>query len=268
MTEQKLGRDEFDPLAPAVGARSFCSSAGFSVPHGDDMTAKVHKVLNRAREDLADLRLYDLDSPDGVALAAGIPTYQEIFGRDMQAAGWQAMMLSPNFLRGSIEVVRQRIATGFNDWRDMRPGAVLHESHTDPLSELNFTPKSLYYGAATSAFLLPICVSEFWHWTGDLEMVRIYAEQAMMAIEWADKYSLDETGFYRYQTHSEQGIKNQGWKDSSDAIVYPDGSQVDTPSRHGVAGDECVVCAGIQPIRAARRDASAGQGHHGSGEPF
>jgi len=24
MTEQKLGRDEFDPLAPAVGARSFC----------------------------------------------------------------------------------------------------------------------------------------------------------------------------------------------------------------------------------------------------
>jgi hypothetical protein len=205
------------------------SSAGFSVPHGDDMTAKIHKVLNRAREDLADLRLYDLDSPDGVALAAGIPTYQEIFGRDMQAAGWQAMMLSPNFLRGSIEVVRQHIATGFNDWRDMRPGAVLHESHTDPLSELNFTPKSLYYGAATSAFLLPICVSEFWHWTGDLEMVRIYAEQAMMAIEWADKYSLDETGFYRYQTHSEQGIKNQGWKDSGDAIVYPDGSQVDTP---------------------------------------
>ena len=48
-------------------------------------------------------------------------------------------------------------------------------------------------------------------------------------MQWADAYSLDDTGFYRYQTHSEQGMKNQGWKDSGDAIVYPDGSQVPTP---------------------------------------
>lgn len=205
------------------------SSAGFSVPHREDLSATVQKVLNRSRQDLADLRLYDLDSPEGVALAAGIPTYQEIFGRDMQAAGWQAMMLSPDFLRGAMEVLRQRMATTTNDWRDMRPGAFLHESHTDPLSELNFRPKAHYYGTATAAFLFPICVSEYWHWTGDLDTVRIHAEQAMSALEWADKYSLDETGFYRYQTHSEQGIKNQGWKDSGDAIVYPDGSQVETP---------------------------------------
>lgn len=205
------------------------SAAGFSVPHGDDMTAEVQRVLNRARQDLADLRLYDLDTPEGVALAAGIPTYQELFGRDMQAAAWQAMMLSPNFLRGAIEVLRQRMTIEVNDWRDMRPGGFPHEIHTDPLSELNFRPMSLYYGTATAAYLVPISVSEYWHWTGDLDSVRTYANAAMSAIDWADKNSLDETGFYRYQTRSEQGVKNQGWKDSSDAIVYPDGSQVETP---------------------------------------
>ena len=51
----------------------------------------------------------------------------------------------------------------------------------------------------------------------------------MGSLKWADTYSLDSTHFYRYQTHSEQGIKNQGWKDSKDAIVYPDGSQAETP---------------------------------------
>jgi len=204
-------------------------ATGFSVPHGMDLTAITERVLNRSREDLADLRLFDLDSPGGITIAAGIPTYQEIFGRDIQAAGWQAAMLSLEFLRGGLATLCARAATESNDWRDMRPGAIVHEIHTDPLSQLNFRPDGLYYGAVTSAYLAPVSVSELWHWTGDLDVVRTYADMAMKAIEWADKYSLDETGFYRYQTRSEQGIKNQGWKDSGDAIVYPDGKQVPTP---------------------------------------
>jgi glycogen debranching enzyme len=72
-------------------------------------------------------------------------------------------------------------------------------------------------------------VCELWHWTGDLDSVRKYVDTAMGAIQWADTYSLDSTGFYRYKTRSKQGEKNQGWKDSDDAIVYPDGSQVEAP---------------------------------------
>jgi glycogen debranching enzyme len=205
------------------------STAEVAVPHGDDLTSAVGRVLNRSRLDLVDLRLYDLDTPQGVALAAGVPTYQEVFGRDMQAASWQAAMLSPDFLKGSLEALRKRMTMESNDWRDMRPGGLPHEIHTDPLSELNFKPTALYYGTASAAYLFPICVSELWHWTGDLNLVSSHADAAMKAIEWADKNSLDETGFYRYKTRSEQGVKNQGWKDSSDAIVYPDGSQVQAP---------------------------------------
>jgi glycogen debranching enzyme len=51
----------------------------------------------------------------------------------------------------------------------------------------------------------------------------------MGAIRWADTYSLDSTGFYRYQSRSEQGVKNQGWKDSNDAIVHEDGSLAEAP---------------------------------------
>jgi glycogen debranching enzyme len=44
--------------------------------------------------------------------------------------------------------------------------------------------------------------------------------------EWAD---LDGDGFYEYLTRSTQGVANQAWKDSGDAIVYADGSQVSAP---------------------------------------
>jgi len=210
-------------------ARFFNSATRFSLPHAEDLTATVDRVLTRSALDLADLRLYDLDSPGGIGVGAGVPTYVEVFGRDMQVAGWQATMFSAQFLRGALNVLSKLPAVEVNDWRDAQPGRIPHEIHTDPLSVLNFRPKSLYFGSVSSCSLLPISVSELWHWTGDVDSIRDYVEPALGAIKWADTYSLDSTGFYRYQTRSEQGIKNQGWKDSGDAIVYPDGSQVDAP---------------------------------------
>ncbi|MGH9326923.1 MAG: glycogen debranching N-terminal domain-containing protein [Terriglobia bacterium] len=210
-------------------SRFLDSTTSIGVPHADDLSSTVARVLRRSRLDLADLRFYDLDTPGGIAIAAGIPTYMQVFGRDLQASGFQALMLSPELLRGSLNVLTKLSASEENDWRDAQPGRIPHEVHTDPLSVLNFRSKSLYFGSVSSCFLMPICISELWHWTGDLDSVRPYVDAALGAIKWADTYSLDSTNFYRYKTRSEQGVKNQGWKDSNDAIVYPDGSQVDDP---------------------------------------
>lgn len=209
--------------------RFFNAATAFATPHADDLTSTVNRVLGRARLDLGDLRLYDLDNPDGFAFAAGIPSYAEVFGRDMLATGWQASILGPELLQGSMRILGERQASEKNDWRDAQPGRMPHEIHTDPLSVLNFRPKSLYFGAVTPDLFFPIAVSELWHWTGDLELARSFKETAVRALQWADTYSLYETTFYRYKTRSEQGVKNQGWKDSSDAIVYADGSQVEAP---------------------------------------
>ena len=40
---------------------------------------------------------------------------------------------------------------------------------------------------------------------------------------------MDGDGFHEYRTRSEQGVRNQGWKDSGDAIVHADGAQADVP---------------------------------------
>ncbi len=211
--------------------QSFLSQATLvRTPMAGDLTATVQRVIDRSRLDLAALRLYDLDEGEhNWKLAAGVPTYMALFGRDMLAAAWQASLISMDMTRGALSLLAKTQAHDFNDWRDAQPGRMLHESHTDPLSVLNFTPQALYFGSVTAPFLYPICISEMWHWVGDKEMVRPFIKPALDGLAWADKYSRDDSGFYKYKKRSEQGIKNQGWKDSSDAIVYPDGSQVEDP---------------------------------------
>lgn len=210
---------------------SFLSQATLiQTPAAGDLTAAVQRVVDRARLDLISLRLFDLDEGDhNWKLAAGVPTYQALFGRDMLAASWQASMLSNDMVQGALSQLAKMQADETNDWRDAQPGRMLHEAHTDPLSVLNFTPQALYFGTISTPFLFPIVISELWHWTGDKELVLPYVDNALKALAWADKYSLDDSGFYKYKRRSKQGVKNQGWKDSSDAIVYADGSQVEDP---------------------------------------
>jgi glycogen debranching enzyme len=210
--------------------QSFLSQSTLIHTAADDLTPAVQRVVDRSRQDLADLRLYDLDRGEhDWKLAAGIPTYLALFGRDMLAAAWQASMLSTDMSRGALNIIAKTQTHETNDWRDAQPGRMMHEAHTDPLSVLNFTPKALYFGTANVPFLFPIVVSELWHWLGDKDSIRRHIQPALDGLAWADKYCRDESGFYKYKTRSEQGLKNQGWKDSSDAIVYPDGSQVEDP---------------------------------------
>ena len=210
--------------------RGFLSHAtSFEFNDHQMMQCIVRSTVERSKLDLGALRLFDLEEDGSEVTAAGIPTYMGVFGRDLLGSSWQASLLDPGLLLGSLTIMGQRQASEVNHWRDAEPGRIVHELHTDPLSILNFRPKALYFGGVSGSFLYPIALSEFWRLTGNLALTRHFVDPAMRALKWADEFSLDDTEFYRYQTQSEQGMKNQGWKDSSDAIVYPDGSQVPTP---------------------------------------
>jgi glycogen debranching enzyme len=75
-----------------------------------------------------------------------------------------------------------------------------------------------------------LVLSELWHWTGDTDALRRYRDAALRTFEWAERYGdRDGDGFIEYDTRSAKGLKNQGWKDSDEAIRYPDGSLVPNP---------------------------------------
>jgi glycogen debranching enzyme len=195
------------------------------------LAATVRTALSRAMLDLAALRLPDLDQGNRVwVMAAGLPIYIALFGRDTLTAGWQASMLSPAMMQGALYELPKWQGRVENDWRDEQPGRMLHEAHTGPLAALRFNPRSRYYGAATTSSFYPVVVSELWHWTGDKDMIRPLVAPAVRALQWKDRYTdLFGDDFYDYRTLSTQGNRHQGWKDSADAIVDEDGRQVDPP---------------------------------------
>jgi glycogen debranching enzyme len=203
----------------------------FRAPHDETLTPVVVGALEQAKRDLASLRLYDLDHGGRAwTTAAGLPVYVALFGRDSLTASWQAALVSPDMMKGTLPELARWQGAEVNDWRDEQPGKMLHEAHDGPLKVLNVSSRGRYYGSITTSGFYPVAVSELWHWTGDKELVRPLVEPALKALKWLDEYGdLDGDGFYEYLTRSEQGVRNQAWKDSADAIIYEDGRLVEPP---------------------------------------
>ena len=215
-----------------VSRRAFLEDAtSFSTPECGTLAPVVVGALEQAKCDLAALRLHDLDrGPNAWVPAAGIPTYVALFGRDTLTVGWEAVLASTQMMRGTLPVIASLQGTVVDDWRDEQPGRMLHEAHTGPLAKLGFNPRARYYGSATTSGFYPVVLAQLWHWTGDKELIRPLVDAALGALRWKDNWAdLDGDGFYEYLTRSTQGVKNQGWKDSGDAIVYADGGIVEPP---------------------------------------
>ena len=206
-------------------------STRFETAADGTLASVVGSALLQAKYDLAALRLPDLDhSTRSWVMAAGLPVYIALFGRDMLTAGWQAAIASTSMMAGSLYELPKWQGKVENDWRDEQPGRMLHEAHTGALAVLNYNPRARYYGAATTSSFYPVVVSELWHWTGNRNSIRPLLKPALLGLEWKDKFcDRFGDGFYEYQTRSAKGNRNQGWKDSGDAIVYEDGSEVEPP---------------------------------------
>ncbi|HWR37527.1 MAG TPA: glycogen debranching N-terminal domain-containing protein [Clostridia bacterium] len=209
----------------------FAESTHFSTIESDTLAHVVSTACEQAKRDLAALRLYDMDrSPREWTMAAGLPLYIALFGRDTLTASWEAASVSASMMVGALAELPKTQGTTVNDWLDEEPGRMIHEAHTGPLATLRYNPRVRYYGSATTSKFYPVALAELWHWTGDKALVQPFIEPAMKCLQWMDEYAdFDRDGFYEYRTHSEQGTIHQGWKDSRDAIVWADGSQVSPP---------------------------------------
>lgn len=194
-------------------------------------SSDVIATLEQARSDLAALRLFDLDhGPRAWTVAAGLPLYIALFGRDTLTTGWQAGLVGPEIMSGTLHAVADIQGTREDDWRDEQPGKMLHEAHSGPLSVLELNPRRRSYSSITTSGLYAFILAELWHWSGDKDLVRPLIEPALRALQWLERYGdPDGDGFYEYQSRSPMGPRNQAWKDSSDAIVYEDGRLVEPP---------------------------------------
>jgi glycogen debranching enzyme len=193
----------------------------------------VAPAVERAADDLLDLRQWELSAElpdDAWVVNAGVPRFTGFFGRDCLTAGWQSAMLGCEPLRGAIELAAETQGTRFSASTEEEPGRMIHEMRRGPLARLGVIPHGRYYGTQTTGSMFLLALSEAWHWTGDMGLLRRHRAAALRSIDWAETLGdRDGDGFMEYHDHAPGGLKNQGWKDSNEAIRYPDGSIVDNP---------------------------------------
>ena len=98
-------------------------------------------------------------------------------------------------------------------------------------------------------------LGEYFRRTGDLDTVRELWPNIQAALHWIDNYGdPDGDGFVEYQRKNAEGLINQGWKDSHDAIFHEDGRMAEGPIAL------CEVQALCLWRQAARRHSGPGAG--------
>jgi glycogen debranching enzyme len=186
-----------------------------------------NELLDRS---LRDLRALYTQSDDGAVLAAGIPWYVAVFGRDSLIASHQLLMVNTRPARDALELLAAKQGTIEDDWRDEEPGKILHEIRQGELARAGVIPHSPYYGSVDATPWFVLLYAQHFRWTGDLAFAEKLLPAAQAALAWIDDYGdLDGDGFVEYLSRSPRGIKNQGWKDSYDSVVHADGRLAEPP---------------------------------------
>ncbi|MDG4804441.1 glycogen debranching N-terminal domain-containing protein [Micromonospora sp. WMMD980] len=181
-------------------------------------------AYRRSLNDLAALRYESITL--GVRLvAAGLPWFMTLFGRDSIFTSLQILPFLPEMIQPTILMLAGLQGGRIDDFRDEEPGKILHELRYGETAGFEEQPHSPYYGAADTTALFVILLDEYERWTGDTELVRRLEQETRAALTWLDTYGdLLGTGYVWYMTRNpETGLPNQCWKDSPDAISYSDG---------------------------------------------
>jgi glycogen debranching enzyme len=178
-----------------------------------------------------DLTTLPLGQPPGPAApTAGLPIYQQIFGRDTLTASWQALLAGPSMLRDSLRLIAAHVGRRVDDWRDEQPGKLLHQAGAGPLSDLGMDPFSAYYGDWATPVDFLVFLGQYLAWTDDRRTVRALLPTARRVLTWLSRYGdEDRDGFLEYHSRSPAGSRHQGWKDSDTAIVDEDGRDMGPP---------------------------------------
>jgi glycogen debranching enzyme len=210
----------------------------------------LDEVLDRC---FADLRLLRSTLRGRSYIAAGIPWFATLFGRDSLVAALQLLPYEPDVARDTLRLLAEYQADRVDEYRDAEPGKILHEYRTGEMARTGAIPHSPYYGSVDATPLFLIVLGEYVAWTGDLGLFDELRHHVARALHWIDHWGdRDGDGYVEYRSTSEHGLVNQGWKDSGDAIIDQEG-RIATPPIALVEVQAYVYAAKLAVARLCER---------------
>ncbi len=241
-----------DPAAPRPG-KAF-GSALLHARRASRASAARTALISSSNSEFADamsraaydLRMLVTDKPTGPYPYAGIPWFSTAFGRDALITAMLVLWQDPSLARGVLGYLAQEQATAFDPASDAEPGKILHEVRDGEMAELREVPFRRYYGSVDSTPLFVMLAGAYLERTGDLATVEALWPNVLAALGWIDGRT-DASGFVSYHRMTEDGLANQGWKDSYDSISHADGELATGP---------IALCEVQAYVYAARRAAA------------
>jgi glycogen debranching enzyme len=200
---------------------------------------RIVRLLDRALDDLESLRLRLTDESGGgpaggpadTFIAAGVPWYLTLFGRDSL---WTARMMLPlgtGLAAGTLRALAARQGTVGSADTGEAPGKILHELRRHDVFTSSAAPNQpfAYYGSVDATPLWISLLHDAWRWGMPPHEVAALLPALEAALRWLDTASRDTDGFLKYVDTSGHGLSNQGWKDSGDSVRFRDGRQAAPP---------------------------------------
>jgi glycogen debranching enzyme len=195
---------------------------------------RLGRLLERSVSDLNSLRLAHYSHPHDTFLAAGAPWFFTMFGRDSIIAARMLLPINTAIAGGTLRALAGRQGTETDHTSAVQPGKILPEVRRTVLTmaesgqALRLPP--VYYGTIDATPLWICLLHDAWKAGMPDAEVQELVPNLEDALEWLrDHGDLDGDGFLEYLDASGQGLVNQGWKDSGDAIRWHDGSLAKGP---------------------------------------
>jgi glycogen debranching enzyme len=223
----------FPAVTSATGhtvAESDADGDGRREPRLFSANPALNRGFAKSVSDLQALRLQDPGHPGREVIAAGAPWFMTVFGRDSLLTAWMTLPFFPELTLGTLQTLAHRQGTKVDPLTEEEPGRILHEMRFGTQAGLALGGGHTYYGTADATALFVMLLGEAYEWGLPREELDALLPQADAALDWTLTYGdKDSDGFVEYQRATDQGLQNQGWKDSFDGISFADGTMAGAP---------------------------------------
>jgi glycogen debranching enzyme len=198
--------------------------------HGSTALVSSNSGFGAAlRDSLADIDALRQRVGDSTIVGAGIPWFAAPFGRDAIVTSLELLSVTPDLAVETLRTLARYQGRSDDPWREEEPGKIMHELRRGEMVRTGEAPHAPYYGSIDATPLWLVLLGETHRWRGDRALVEELLPNAERALAWIERRLAEGGGFVRYQRTHEKGLVNQGWKDSSDGVSFPDGTVAEPP---------------------------------------